>query len=119
MTTNKSGLVPLGRAVLVKMIELDELKADLIAIPDHVRAQSAVMETRAEVIAIGDACWVDELVPRRTWWGGTKLVIRPRAKVGDKVIVTRMAGYVAKGPKDHGLYRMVNDRDIFCRIEES
>lgn len=105
MTMNESGLVPLGRAVLVRMVELEELKAERIVIPDHVRATSAVMETRAEVVAIGASCWEDEK--------------EPRAKVGDKVIITRMAGYVATGPKDKQLYRLVNDRDIFCRIEEN
>lgn len=104
MSKNTSGLTPLGRAVLVKMIELDEMKTELIAIPDHVRAQSAVMETRAEVVAIGTECWADER--------------EPRAKVGDKVIITRLAGYVAKG-NDGGIYRLVNDRDIFCRVEEN
>lgn len=102
MIENRSGLEPLGRAVLVKMIELEEMKAELIQIPDHVRAQSAVMETRAEVVAIGSECWADEK--------------EPRAKEGDKVIITRLAGYVAKG-NDGQLYRLVNDRDIFCRIK--
>lgn len=102
---NESGLEPLGRAVLVEMIELDEMKAEVIAIPQHIRAQSAIMETRARVVACGSEAWVDER--------------EPRAKPGDKVIITRMAGWVATGPKDKKLYRLVNDRDIFCRIEEA
>lgn len=101
--TNSSGLVPLGRAVLVKMAELDEVKAEKILIPDHVRQNSAVMETRAIVIAVGASAWEDEK--------------EARAKPGDKVIITRMAGYVAVGPKDQQIYRLVNDRDIFCRME--
>ena len=100
--TNESGLEPLGRAVLVRMVELDDLKAQLIQIPDHVRKASSVMEQRAEVVAIGPACWEDEKIAR--------------CAPGDKVIVTRMAGYVARGPADGKLYRMVNDRDIFCKI---
>lgn len=102
MLQNESGLEPLGRAVLVKMVEIEELKAKLINIPDHVRANSATVEQRAIVVAIGDSAWEDEK--------------KPRAAVGDKVIVTKFAGYVAKGPKDGQLYRLVNDRDIFCRI---
>lgn len=101
---NKSGLKPLGRAVLVKMVEIEEMKAQLIQIPDHVKKNSAMMEQRAVVIDIGASCWEDEK--------------EPRAKPGDKVILTRMAGYVARGT-DHELYRLVNDRDIFCRIEEA
>lgn len=104
MTQNRSGLTPLGRAVLVRMVELEELKAEMIVIPDHVRATSAVMEQRAEVVAVGPACWVDETVPR--------------AQPGDKVLITKFAGYVAKGPLDDQLYRLINDRDVFCRIEE-
>ena len=104
MLANSSGLVPLGRAVLVQMIEMEEMKASLIAIPAHVRASSAAMETRARVIAIGDCAWEDES--------------KPRCKVGDKVIITKMAGYVAAGPKDGQTYRLINDRDIFCLIEE-
>jgi co-chaperonin GroES (HSP10) len=103
--SNQSGLVPLGRAVLVRMIELDELRADSIIIPEQIRQSSAVMETRCEVVAIGASCWTDEP--------------EPRCAVGDKVIVTRLAGYVAVGPRDKGVYRLVNDRDIFCRVEEN
>lgn len=107
MTENKSGLEPLGRAVLVKMIELEGAKAkgSTIVIPEHVKQSSTVMETQAEVVEIGSECWSDEK--------------KPRCKVGDKVIVTRMAGWISRGPADGELYRLVNDRDIFCRIKES
>ena len=40
----------------------------------------------------------------------------PRAKVGDRVLVTSFAGFMAVGPKDGKQYRVVNDRDIFCAI---
>ena len=101
---NNSGLQPLGRAVLVRMVELEEMKTTLIKIPDHVRKNSAVMEQRAEVIAIGPECWSDEK--------------SPRAAEGDKVIVTKLAGYTAVGPADGEVYRLVNDRDIFCKIDK-
>jgi co-chaperonin GroES (HSP10) len=111
---NPSGLKPLGRAVLVRMIELDEFKTEIIKIPDHVRQSSSVMEQRAEVIAVGAIAWEDEALSVF----GFPIWRRPRCKPGDKVIVTRLAGYVAKGPADGKLYRMVNDRDIFCVIQE-
>lgn len=101
MIENLSGLQPLGRAVLVRMVELEEWKASLIQIPDHVRQSSAVMEQRAEVVAVGSECWADE--------------DGPRAKPGDRVIITKFAGYVVKGADDQ-LYRLVNDRDLFCRV---
>lgn len=100
---NNSGLHPKGRAVLIRMVEIDDLKTTMIQIPDHVRKSSAVMEQRAVVVAVGASAWEDEK--------------EPRAKVGEKVIVTKMAGYVVQG-KDGGLYRLVNDRDIFCGVED-
>jgi co-chaperonin GroES (HSP10) len=102
---NPSGLTPLGRAVLVRMVEIEELQATSIVIPDSVRSSTAVMEQKAEVIAVGSECWADEGIAR--------------AKPGDRVIITKFAGYVAMGPKDKKIYRLVNDRDIFCRIEEN
>lgn len=98
---NESGLEPLGRAVLVKMVELEEMKASLIHIPPSVQRQSAAMEQRALVVAVGAAAWEDES--------------QKRAAPGDKVILTRLAGYVAVGA-DNQVYRLVNDRDIFCKI---
>jgi co-chaperonin GroES (HSP10) len=98
---NDSGLQPLGRAVLIKMYE-PEKKAGLIHIPDQVKERTAALEQRAIVIAVGTECWSDEKTPR--------------AAPGDAVIVTKMAGYIARGPADGELYRMVNDRDIFCKI---
>src|SRR3990167_1246493 len=105
MIVNESGLRPLGRAVLVRMVELEELKAVCIQIPDSVRRNSQIMEQRAEVIEIGGECWADEKAPR--------------CKTGDKVVVTKMAGWVTKSEVDGKLYRLVNDRDIFCLIEEN
>lgn len=101
---NLSGLKPLGRAILVRPIELEDMKAVKIVIPDSVRNNSAVMEQRAIVIAVGACAWSDEP--------------EPRAAPGDKVIVTRLAGYLCQGPGDGKIYRMVNDRDIFCKITD-
>jgi len=99
---NTSGLEPKGRAVLLRMVEIEDMKTTLIEIPEHVRQNSAVMEQRAEVIAVGAEAWADER--------------EPRAAPGDKVIVTKLAGYITKGPADGKLYRLINDRDLFCRI---
>src|SRR5262245_28221104 len=103
MQVNTSGLEPEGHAVLLRMYEANaDLKTKLIELPASVRQSASIMENRAVVIAIGGECWNEEK--------------RPRAKVGDRVIVTKMAGYTAVGPADGKPYRMVNDRDIFCRI---
>jgi len=98
---NMSGLEPLGRAVLIRMYDAAP-KGGLIEIPPEVQERSSVMENRAEVIAVGHEAWADEE--------------QPRATPGDHVIVTKMAGFVTRGPADGELYRLVNDRDIFCRI---
>lgn len=102
MLQNTSGLKPLGRAVLIEMLKANDPKRGMIEIPQHVRESSTIMEQHAKVIAIGACCWNDEP--------------EPRCGVGDKVIVTKMAGYVTRGPADGKLYRMVNDRDVFCKI---
>lgn len=103
MIENRSGYQPLGRAVLVRMIQ--EKAEGLIAIPDQVKASMAVMEDRAEVIEIGSECWTDES--------------QPRCEPGDKVIVTKFAGYILKETKDGNIYRLVNDRDVFARMVEN
>jgi co-chaperonin GroES (HSP10) len=97
---NTSGLEPLGRAVLVKHYQ-PERKQGLIEIPDEYAARDLMVEQRAVVVALGPACWPDE---------------PPRAKPGDKVLISRMAGHMAKGTADGQQYRLINDRDIFCAI---
>jgi len=102
-TENKSGLVPLGHAVLVRPYE-PEVRAGVIHIPDNVRMNMQALDQRAEVIAIGPLAWKDE---------------QARAKPGDKVLVTKFAGFVAGETltQDQQTYRLVQDRDIFCRID--
>jgi len=99
---NESGLSPRGRAVLVKHYQ-PERKESLIVIPDNVQQSSAQLEQRAIVVAIGPGAWPDE---------------PPRAEIGEKVLISKFAGYLAKGPKDGQLYALVNDRDIFAAIVE-
>ena len=97
---NTSGLAPLGRAVLVVHYE-PEKKDSLIEIPDFVQDRTLMVEQRAIVVEIGPACWPDEPA---------------RAQPGDKVLIAKMSGYMATSPVDGKRYRLVNDRDIFCKI---
>lgn len=103
---NRSGLDPRGVAVLIKSYE-PERKGGQIVLPDLVQNRMAMVDNRAVVVAVGPSAWHDEPAPR--------------AKVGDRVLVTKFAGFMAKGPADGEMYRLVNDRDIFCAIthEES
>lgn len=97
---NKSGLAPRGRAVLVRNYEPERL-GSMIQLPDSVRDRILMVEQRAIVVEIGPSCWPDEA---------------PRAVVGEKVLISKMAGYMCVGPADAKHYRLVNDRDIFCAI---
>ena len=98
---NESGLKPLGVAVLIKTYE-PERKGGVIEIPEQVQSRSAMVDIRAIVVEVGPSAWHDEP--------------SPRAKEGDKVLVTKFAGMMAKGPADGQQYRLVNDRDIYCAI---
>lgn len=100
---NETGLHPLGLAILIEPYE-PETKSSIIALPDTVKQKFAMVEARAIVIEVGPEAWSDEKTPR--------------AKPGDKVLVTKYAGYAAQSPKDGKLYRLVNDRDVFCAIED-
>lgn len=116
MTENQSGLEPRGRALLVRTYE-PERKKSIIAIPGNVQERTDMLEQRCIVVAVGESCWHDEKVEEPVFFGlFTRKKIVPRAKVGDKVIVTKFAGYFAIGPADGKRYRLVNDRDVFCAI---
>lgn len=105
MIENKSGLKPLGKAVLVIPYEPELSKTSLVLTP-QTRQNTQTLETRGIVLEVGSDAWSDEP--------------RPRAKPGDKVLLSRLAGVMAKGTapgQTDIFYRLVNDRDIFCQIE--
>jgi co-chaperonin GroES (HSP10) len=102
MIKNESGLHPKGHAVLVKPYEA-ELLSSIIEIPATVKDSLEVLETRVVVLEVGGSAWQDER--------------EPRAVVGDCVFVTKFAGFVCAGA-DGRLYRLVNDRDVFCNIDQ-
>lgn len=99
---NPSGLHPLGCAVLIEPYE-PEIAKGMLVLPQDVKERTTMIEMRAVVIEVGPACWPDE---------------PPRAKPGDKVFVTKFAGHMVVGTKNGKQYRLVNDRDIFCRLED-
>lgn len=103
---NTSGLHPLGYAVLIEPYEPDvQGAASSIIIPKDIRNKMSAVDQRARVIEIGPLAWSGEPVAR--------------AAPGDIVLVTKYAGYVASEgqTKDGKTYRIVNDVDIFCRME--
>lgn len=94
---NTSGLRPLGSAVLVERYNTEK-KVGAIILPET----SEAIDQRATVIEVGPEAWKDEKAPR--------------AVPGDRVLVSRLAGYMAMGPADDKPYRMINARDIFAQI---
>ncbi len=99
---NTSGLQPLGHAVLVRTYE-PEIQQGVIQIPENVRRSMHVADQRCVVIAVGPNAWEQESAAR--------------AAPGDRVLVTQYAGFITNQTKDGHTYRLVNDRDIFCRID--
>lgn len=100
---NKSGLHPQGVAVLTEPYEPEvKIWSDTLIIPDEVRQSLSVLENRVIVIEIGGDAWSDES--------------KPRASIGDCVLIQKHSGFVATGA-DGKMYRMVNCRDIFCKVD--
>ncbi len=98
---NESGLHPQGVAVLVYAWE-PELLSSILEIPASVRESLQVLENRVTVIEVGPHAWHDEP--------------QPRARVGDVVLIQKHSGFAASGA-DGKLYKIVNCRDIFCKID--
>lgn len=101
--SNPSGIAPLGRAVLVLPDHVEEVTKGGIIIPDNSRERMAMMEMKATVIAVGAEAWRDER--------------QPRAVPGDRVIFSKWAGHSLTGTADGKVYRVVNDSDIFVRLD--
>lgn len=99
---NTSGIIPVGRAVLVKPYQ-PNLEKSIIELPDTVKLTQQTVEQRAIVVSVGPEAWKEEAIPR--------------AYPGNKVLISAFAGYMAKGTADGEQYRLVNDRDIFAIIE--
>ena len=97
---NTSGIEPVGHAVLLLPYKPD-IDSSPIYVPTHVTRSMDMYEMRGIVVAIGPEAWKDEA---------------PRAKVGDKVLVSQFCGAVMRGPLDDVQYRLVNGGDIFARI---
>lgn len=94
---NNSGLAPLGRAILVEPFE-PERRASQIALPDSVLNTERMLDVKVRVLELGPECYPDEA---------------DRCKPGDVVLIAKMSGFMAQGPKDGKKYRFVNDRDVF------
>lgn len=109
-------LEPLGHAVLVKPYE--RKRSGMIVLTEQGKKEMDIAENRAVVIRSGELAWEDEGFIRTTgmwFWKKTEFVPRPRANLGDHVLMTKFAGAMATG-EDGQNYRIVNDQDIYCRL---
>ena len=98
MTTNTSGINPVGWRVLIKPQEIKEVSDSGIILTTEVNKEREQMgNTTGVVVAMGEQCFADEPSP----W----------CKIGDKVIFAKYAGLLYKG-KDDTHYRMINDKDV-------
>ena len=104
---NNSGLEPLGRAILVEPFEPERVKSALV-LPDSVLRSERAMDVKVRVIVVGPWCWKSERAD-----GADEPA---RCAPGDVIFVARMSGFIAIGPRDGKMYRLVNDRDVFTRV---
>lgn len=103
---NTSGITPEGYAVLLLPYKPD-IESSPIYVPETVSRQMDMYEMRGIVVAVGPDAW--------PWW---KFWEKRRARIGDKVLVSKFSGAVLRGPADDQQYRLVNAGDIFARITE-
>jgi co-chaperonin GroES (HSP10) len=92
---------PLGKTVLLESFIPEKVDRSIILVESAERNEIFVNQV-AVVLAIGPLAWRGE--------------DSPRAKVGDKVLVTKYSGYLTKDPVTGKEYRIVNDTDIFAKL---
>lgn len=103
MTTNKSGLTPVGISILVLPDPVEQItESGIVVSTDSTHAKEEMKQTDGEVIAIGEHAYYDE---------------KPRCKVGDRVIMASYSGIIRKG--NDGLnYRIIKDNDVVAILEK-
>ena len=107
---NKSGIIPLGFKVLVKIQEIEEVTKGGIIIPtDTVEKESAASQI-ATVIDFGQAAFTIGVGDLPNEWN-----VKP--VVGSNVILNRYAGITIES-KNKEEYRLVNDKEILAILNE-
>jgi len=107
---NKSGIIPLGFKVLIKIKKLEEKTEGGIYIPkDSLEKESAGSQV-ATIVDYGQAAFTIGAGDLPKEWD-----IHP--EVGQKVILNRYAGINITG-KDDEEYRLVSDKEILAILNE-
>jgi co-chaperonin GroES (HSP10) len=107
-------LKAVGHRVLVKVIDtsVEEVKSDsgiILEIKNKDQQQlEKVNSELAEIIDIGPQAW-DAFGDGSNW-----------AELGDIVRMRKYSGVNIEDPDEEGvLYRLINDEDIYCIVEEA
>lgn len=116
---NSSGIYPVGRHILVKPDEVEEVTEGGIVLVEETRTKHSQAASTGIVIAIGDDAFRHGTTDiYRLFDGQLKLVERrvdgyskPFCKPGDRVCFAKFAGKGIAG-KDGEQYRVMNDEDI-------
>jgi chaperonin GroES len=111
---NTSGIYPCGDRILVKPDKIE--KKGLIEIPDTITGKHMEAQISGVLVAVGPDAWTHYVKkgPSGTEVSGYS---GPYAKVGDKVMFAKYGGINLEG-KDGELYRVLNDDDLLCKVDE-
>jgi co-chaperonin GroES (HSP10) len=89
--------IPTGHHILIAVEKVEEVSKGGIFLPKDLTDKEQVASVRATVLKIGPDAWFDKI----SRW----------AKVGDKVITAKFAGFGLTAT-----LRVINDEDILCVV---
>jgi co-chaperonin GroES (HSP10) len=111
MGANTSGIIPFDKRVLVLHDPVsDKFEGTSLLRPDAEKDKQKYAQTRATVIAVGDAAWAEAKYDAQQF-GIASAFPAP----GDRVLVGRYTGDVHKGA-DGTDYVVINDTDVIAFI---
>ena len=108
---NKTGLVPLGYKVLIKVKELEEKTKGGIIIPKSSIEKEEEAHQFVEIIDYGPAAFTTGAGDLANEWD-----IIP--KVGDTALINKYSGIRFEKEGMEGKYRLVNDKEILAILNE-
>lgn len=107
---NTSGYHPCGYRILVLPESKSQLQKEVeragLVMPEKQAGEHRRAHYAGIVVAVGDTAWKDPRLGEKPW-----------AKVGDRVMFGKTAGFLFKGV-DGKEYKMMNDEDIICRLDD-
>jgi len=107
---NKSGIIPLGHKVLIKLTKLEKKTIGGIIIPDDVLDKEQFAGQVAEVYDLGPAAFSIGISDLPLEW-------KTSPKVSSKILINKYAGIGVQG-LDKEDYRLINDSEILAILNE-